>query len=200
VTEASPTTIARWLAQDALKPWQHRSWIFPRDPDFLARAAPVLDLYAGRFEDRLLHPGDLVICADEKPSIQARARIHETVAPACSHGQLVEPTYERRGALTYLAAWDVRRGRETQQAFLEAHVEALEWFGGVFARVRYDNLASGGQAAAQGPAARGDRSLRRACLALHARLAVHPGGTPSLTVRAAHRDPSGWQPRPGRRP
>ena len=111
VTEASPTTIARWLAQDALKPWQHRSWIFPRDPGFLGRAAPVLDLYAGRFEDRLLHPGDLVICADEKPSIQARARIHEAVAPACSHGQLVEPTYERRGALTYLAAWDVRRGR-----------------------------------------------------------------------------------------
>ena len=111
MTEASPTTIARWLAQDALKPWQHRSWIFPRDPDFLGRAAPVLDLYAGRFEGRLLHPGDLVICADEKPSIQARARIHETVAPACSHGQLVEPTYERRGALTYLAAWDVRRGR-----------------------------------------------------------------------------------------
>jgi len=71
----------------------------------------VLDLYAGRFEGRLLHHGDVVICADEKPSIQARARIHETVAPACSHGQLVEPTYERRGALTYLAAWDVRRGR-----------------------------------------------------------------------------------------
>ena len=70
VTEASPTTIARWLAQDALKPWQHRSWIFPRDPDFLGRAAPVLDLYAGRFEGRLLHPGDLVICADEKASIK----------------------------------------------------------------------------------------------------------------------------------
>ena len=30
--------------------------------------------------------------------------------------------------------------RETQQAFLEAHVEAFEFFGGVFALVRYDNL------------------------------------------------------------
>jgi len=30
--------------------------------------------------------------------------------------------------------------RETQQAFLEGHVDALEWFGGVFDVVRYDNL------------------------------------------------------------
>ena len=32
--------------------------------------------------------------------------------------------------------------RETQQAFLEAHVAAFEFFGGVFATVRYDNLGS----------------------------------------------------------
>jgi transposase len=32
--------------------------------------------------------------------------------------------------------------RETQRAFLEAHVAALEWFGGVFATVRYDNLSA----------------------------------------------------------
>jgi transposase len=31
---------------------------------------------------------------------------------------------------------------ETQQAFLEGHVAAFEWFGGVFALVRYDNLKS----------------------------------------------------------
>src|SRR6266496_173590 len=32
VCEASASTIARWLREDALKPWQHRSWIFPTDP------------------------------------------------------------------------------------------------------------------------------------------------------------------------
>ncbi|MCA1698769.1 MAG: IS21 family transposase [Actinobacteria bacterium] len=32
--------------------------------------------------------------------------------------------------------------RETQQAFLEAHVEALEFFGGAFSMLRYDNLRS----------------------------------------------------------
>ena len=25
----SPATVRRWLAADAIKPWQHRSWIFP---------------------------------------------------------------------------------------------------------------------------------------------------------------------------
>ena len=31
---------------------------------------------------------------------------------------------------------------ETQQAFLELHVQAFEWFGGVFAEIRFDNLTS----------------------------------------------------------
>jgi transposase len=31
---------------------------------------------------------------------------------------------------------------ETQQAFLELHVEAFEWFGGVFTEIRFDNLTS----------------------------------------------------------
>ena len=37
-----------------LKPWQHRSWIFPRDPDFGVKAARVVDLYARLFDGDLL--------------------------------------------------------------------------------------------------------------------------------------------------
>lgn len=119
ISEASASTIARWLSEDALKPWQHRSWIFPSDPAFLAKAGPVLDLYQGRWEGKLLHPGDFVICADEKPSIQARARIHQTLSPSAgSRGQRVEHTYQRRGALTYLAALDIgRRERRRPRVF-----------------------------------------------------------------------------------
>jgi hypothetical protein len=110
VCEASASTIARWLREDALKPWQYRSWIFPQDPDFLEKAGRVLDLYQGRFEGRLLHPGDCVICADEKPSIQARLRTHDPLpVSSSSRGQRVEHRYERRGALTYLAALDIKR-------------------------------------------------------------------------------------------
>ncbi len=112
VSEASASTIGRWLCEDAIRPWQLRSWIFPRDPDFLAKAGPVLDLYEGRWEGKLLEPGDCVICADAKPSIQARRRIHPSDPPGPGgHGQLVEHEYERMGALTYLDAWDVRRGK-----------------------------------------------------------------------------------------
>jgi hypothetical protein len=111
VTEASAATIARWLAEDALKPWQHRSWVFPRDPRFLQRAGPVLDLYQRRWEGRLLHPGEYVICADEKTQIQARQRTYPTTAPAYGRPQRVEHDYDRGGALCYLAAWDVHRGQ-----------------------------------------------------------------------------------------
>jgi hypothetical protein len=112
VEQVSGATVWRWLAEDAIRPWNYRSWIFPRDTDFRAKAARVLDLYAGRFEGKLLHPGEFVLCADEKPSIQARARLHPTAAPLPGgDGQLVEHEYERMGALCYLAAWDVRRAK-----------------------------------------------------------------------------------------
>ena len=52
-----------------------------------------------------------MVCADAKPSIQARRRLHETAPPAPGAGQFVEHEYERLGAVTYLDAWDVRRGR-----------------------------------------------------------------------------------------
>ena len=111
VEQISGVTVWRWLSEDAIKPWQHRSWIFPRDPRFADRAGPILDLYQGRWQGELLHPGDYVICADEKPSIQARKRIARTLAAAPGEGLKVEHEYERMGALCYLAAWDVRRAR-----------------------------------------------------------------------------------------
>ncbi len=56
-----------WLHADALKPWQHRSWIFPRDPYFAFKATRALDLYARVREGAPLADGDFVFSADEKP-------------------------------------------------------------------------------------------------------------------------------------
>jgi hypothetical protein len=81
--QISGVTVWRWLSEDAIKPWQYRSWIFPRDPAFTAKAGRILDLYSGRWEGERLHPGDYVVCCDEKPSIQARRRKHATL-PASS--------------------------------------------------------------------------------------------------------------------
>jgi len=107
----SVSTVGRWLKQDALKPWQHHSWISVRDPDFVAKAARVLDLYAGQWKGRRLREGDYVICADEKTSIQARCRCHPTLPPGRARAMRVQHDYRRGGALAYLAAWDVHRGQ-----------------------------------------------------------------------------------------
>ncbi|HEV2242574.1 MAG TPA: IS630 family transposase [Streptosporangiaceae bacterium] len=109
----SASTIRRWLAADALKPWQHRSWISVRDPQFAAKAALVLGLYAGIWDGAPLGSNDYVICADEKTSIQARCRRHPTLPPGKARAMRVEHDYRRGGALAYLAAWDVHRGRVT---------------------------------------------------------------------------------------
>jgi len=52
VAEISGSTIWRWLADDAIRPWTYRSWVFPRDPDFERKAGRVLDLYPRTFEGK----------------------------------------------------------------------------------------------------------------------------------------------------
>lgn len=111
VASIGQTTIWRWLSEDAIRPWRHRSWIFPRDPRFEEKASAVLDLYEGIWQGRPLRPTDCVISADEKTSIQARRRTHRTIPPAPGQAMRVEHEYVRKGAWAYLAAWDVRRAR-----------------------------------------------------------------------------------------
>ncbi len=109
VAEISGSTLWRWLSSDAIRPWRHRSWIFPRDPEFVKKASPVLDLYEGLWRGRPLGPNEFVLSADEKTSIQARMRKHPTLPPCEHRPAYVEHEYERGGALNYLAAWDVHR-------------------------------------------------------------------------------------------
>jgi transposase len=112
VSSVSASTVRRWLAADALKPWQHRSWIFPRDPYFAVKAARVLDLYARVFDDEPLADDDYVLSADEKPGVQARCRIHPSRPPGPGRRPMqVESEYRRHGTLAYLAAYDVHRAQ-----------------------------------------------------------------------------------------
>jgi len=107
LSEASASTIWRWLHDDALKPWQQRSWIFVRDPRFAEKAGRVLDLYQRRFQGRRLRPDEYVICADEKTQLQALGRRHATLPPAPGRAARLEFDYRRNGTLAYLAGWDV---------------------------------------------------------------------------------------------
>lgn len=109
VASISDTTIWRWLSEDAIRPWQYRSWVFPRDPEFAPKAGVVLDLYHRTFGGKALHPDEYVVCADEKTSIQARIRPHPSEPARPREPMRVEHEYERGGALQYLAAVDVHR-------------------------------------------------------------------------------------------
>jgi hypothetical protein len=111
VAQISGVTLWRWLSADALQPWRHRSWIFPRDAQFAEKAGRVLDLYARTWDGTALGSDEFVISADEKPSLQARRRKHPTLAPGPARPMRVEHEYLRTGALTYLAAWDVHHGK-----------------------------------------------------------------------------------------
>jgi hypothetical protein len=111
VAQISGITLWRWLSADALQPWRHRSWIFPRDPQFAEKAGRVLDLYARTWKRTPLRRDEFVISADEKPSLQARRRKHATLPPGPGRPMRIEHEYFRTGALTYLAAWDVHRAK-----------------------------------------------------------------------------------------
>ena len=109
IRPVSVSSVRRWLAADAIKPWQHRSWIFPRDPDFAAKAARVLDLYERRWEGTELGEDEYVISADEKSQLQALRRRHRGLSPAPGRARRVEFEYTRGGTLAYMAAYDVHQ-------------------------------------------------------------------------------------------
>lgn len=111
VASISGSTLWRWLHEDAIRPWFHRSWIFPRDLDFATKAGRVLDLYAREWQGVALKDDEFVISADEKTSIQARRRKHTTRACRPRTPMLVEHEYFRGGAWTYIAGLDVHHAR-----------------------------------------------------------------------------------------
>jgi hypothetical protein len=132
VARISDTTVWRWLNEDAIRPWQYRTWIFPRDPDFARKAGRIVDLYARRWEGKRLHWDEFVLCADEKTSIQARARAHPSLPPQPHRAARVEHEYARAGAWAYLAALDVHRAKVFGRC---EHTTGIEPFGRLVAQV-----------------------------------------------------------------
>lgn len=83
----------------------------PARSQLAVKAGRVLDLYQGRWEGTPLGRRDFVLSADEKTSIQARIRIHPSLAAAPGRCARIEHEYQRGGACAYLAAWDVHRAK-----------------------------------------------------------------------------------------
>lgn len=126
VAQISGTTVWRWLDEDAIKPWQHRSWIFPRDPEFKQKAGRILDLYHGVYQGKVLKTDEYVLSADEKTSIQARCRKHETLPAKSKQCMKVEHEYERLGSVNYLAARDVQHAKIFGRCEAKTGIEAFD--------------------------------------------------------------------------
>jgi transposase len=126
VGQISGSTVWRWLSEDAIKPWQYRSWIFPRDPHFEGKAARVLDLYHRIWDGVELQANEFVLSADEKTSIQARQRKHKPLASIPGIHRKVEHEYERLGALNYIAAWDIQHARLFGRCEAKTGIDAFD--------------------------------------------------------------------------
>jgi len=106
----SASTIGRWLRFEKIRPWRYRMWQHIHDPAaFLARARPVLHLYA--HAAALLLSGTWVVCADEKTSIQARQAEQAPRPTRRRHVLHQSPRYKRRGARHLLAGLSVADGQ-----------------------------------------------------------------------------------------
>lgn len=115
VPHLSASTLWRWLKADKIKPWRFHSWQKPTDPRFLERAVPILDLYTQA--QSLAVAGHVIVCADEKPSIQARKLQGGMQAAKPGHPVRVGDRYKRQGAFQLFTALLVSTGETLARCF-----------------------------------------------------------------------------------
>jgi hypothetical protein len=108
VETISPQTVQRILAHHTLKPWRPHLWLSPKVPREAAFAAQVQAIVT--LSTRPLGAWDMVLCVDEKTSLQPRPR--KAPPLAAQPGQPVRVDHEstRPGALNLLAGFDTRPG------------------------------------------------------------------------------------------
>jgi transposase len=125
VASISPDTVRRILENHQLKPWRHHLWLspkVPRDAAFAATVQEICDLYT-----RPLAAHEMVLCVDEKTSLQPRTRKSPTLPAQPGMPVRVEHEYERKGALNLFSAFNTRTGkvyghtaeRKRQKEFIE---------------------------------------------------------------------------------
>lgn len=109
VQSISPQTVGRILEDHRLKPWRQHLWLsadVKRDAAFAAGVEHLVDLYT-----RPLTVDEIVLCVDEKTSLQPRPRLAPTLPAQPGRPMRVEHEYQRKGALNLFAAFDTRSGK-----------------------------------------------------------------------------------------
>ena len=105
---SSEDAIWRLLKKEGIHLNRQRSWCISTDKNFTAKAADIVGLY--------LNPpvNAIVICVDEKPSIQALER--KTGYVETNNGKVmrgIQSTYKRNGTVNLFAALEVATGTVT---------------------------------------------------------------------------------------
>jgi transposase len=105
---SSEDAIWRFLKKEGIHLNRQRSWCISTDKNFTAKAADIVGLY--------LNPpvNAIVICVDEKPSIQALER--KTGYVETNNGKVmrgIQSTYKRNGTVNLFAALEVATGTVT---------------------------------------------------------------------------------------
>lgn len=124
VDSISPQTVQRILFSYKLKPWRFHPWLRPkaRDQEFIDRTKEICELYT-----ESLTPEEIVLCVDEKTSLQPRTRLSPTKPAQPGKPVYVEHEYERKGALNLFAAFNIHNGhvigdtysRKRQREFID---------------------------------------------------------------------------------
>ena len=170
----SASSVLRILAEHPVKPWQYQSWIYPRDPDFEAKAKVILDLYQGFYRDEPLGPDDRILSFDAKPQINARRRRHPTLPAAPGRPVRYEHEYKRQGSLALLAGLDVHTGQVFASTPLTTGITPfMDLAGQVMARPEYKNAPRVFAIVDNGPDHRGQAAIGRLARAHPNAIMIH---------------------------
>lgn len=133
-TCSSDDAVWRILRKEGIQLQRCRSWCVSTDKEFSKKSADIIGLYLDPPQNAL------VICIDEKPSIQAIERSRGYVAT--SSGKVVQglkSTYKRHGVLNLFAALNVATGEvKTQTSKQKKRPEFQAFLDGVVKDVHLD--------------------------------------------------------------
>jgi hypothetical protein len=107
--DMSRSTVNRILNHNDLKPHRCTQWLHSDDPDFEAKALHIAQLYLEA--PRLYQHGELVLCSDEKTSIQALERKHPGRPMKPGQPERREFEYLRHGTRCLIASLVVPTGQ-----------------------------------------------------------------------------------------
>jgi hypothetical protein len=109
VASISPATIWRRLEQAAIKPHRWHYWLNRTEPPFAVKRQELVGLYLQALAR--YRRGEILLCVDEKTSIQALERKHPTIQGQAGSLAKIEQEYIRHGTRCLTAAFEVAPGQ-----------------------------------------------------------------------------------------